>query len=202
MNSSEINSCRALLIGALCLASAAVAAPEPYHGLRVEPPKSLQLHTLVDARGPEVSFPLRRDGWQLVFFGYTHCPDVCPMTLHKTSMLMKKLGTQQSKLTPVFISIDSQRDKPELLHHYIAQFDMPAVGLTGNVEALQKVANEFGVLIRRFQGKTALAYQLDHSSFLYLLDSHGRVRMLYPGNAEIDGIARDLQKLWKVEAGD
>jgi protein SCO1/2 len=132
-----------------------------------------------------------------VFFGYTHCPDICPMTLHKTSMLMKKLGESQARLTPVFISIDSVRDQPEALNRYISQFDVPAVGLTGDAETLQNIANEFGVLTRRFQGKTALAYTLEHSSFMYLLDPAGRVRMLYPGNAEIDGIADDLRKLWQ-----
>ena len=186
-----------LALSALLVACASHAASEPYHGLRVEPPKPLQIHKLVDARGPEVSFPLKSESWQLVFFGYTHCPDVCPMTLHKTSMLMKMLGAQQTRLTPVFISIDSVRDQPEALNTYIGQFDVPAVGLTGDAETLQGVANEFGVMTRRFQGKTALAYRLDHSSFLYLLDPQGRVRMLYPGNAEVDGIASDLKKLWQ-----
>ena len=186
-----------LSAGILLSGISMAATPDPYHGLRVEPPKSLHAVTLVDAKGPEVSFPLKRDSWQLVFFGYTHCPDVCPMTLHKTSMLMKQLGSQQSRLTPVFISIDSARDQPEALNEYIGRFDVPAVGLTGDPEALKAIADEFGVMTRRFQGKTALAYSLEHSSFMYLLDPAGRVRMLYPGNIEIDAIASDLKKLWQ-----
>ncbi len=188
------------LLSVMLSVSVASLASEPFHGLRIEPPKSLQVHTLINPKGERARFPLQRDTWQLVFFGYTHCPDVCPMTLHKTSMLIKELGSDGVKLTPVFISIDSGRDRPETMSNYIGRFDVPAVGLTGDAEALQAIANEFGVLTRRFQGKTALAYTLDHSSFLYLLDPQGRVRMLYPGSADIEGIAGDLKRLWRGQA--
>lgn len=176
-----------------------LAAPAEFHGLRVEPPKVLQGGMLLDQDARDTAFPLKRDTWQLVFFGYTHCPDICPMTLHKTGLLLKELGTESVRVTPVFISIDSGRDNPEALRAFIKQFDVPAVGLSGDPEALQTVANEFGVMVRRFQGKTALAYVMEHSSFLYLLDPQGRVRLLYPGTAEISGIATDLRRLWRDE---
>src|SRR4030067_1560757 len=88
------------------------------------------------------------------------------------------------------------------LRNFIKQCEVRAVGLSGDPEALQAVANEFGVLVRRFQGKTALAYALEHSAFLYLLDPQGRVRLLYPGSAEISGIAADLRRLWRDESMD
>jgi protein SCO1/2 len=182
---------------ALLGAGAVRAASEAFHGLRVEPPKTLAGGALVDGAGQPARFPLQRDTWQLVFFGYTHCPDICPMTLHKTVQLMKELGADSSRLTPVFISIDSNRDRPEQMGAYTRQFDSRVVGLTGDPEALQTMANEFGVLTRRFQGRTALAYTLEHSSFLYLLDPLGRVRLLYPGSADIAGIAQDLKRLWR-----
>jgi protein SCO1/2 len=175
----------------------AFAAPAEFHGLRVEPPKVLHGGILLDQDARDTAFPLKRDTWQLVFFGYTHCPDICPMTLHKTGMLLKELGSENARVTPVFISIDSGRDNPEALRDFLKQFEVRAVGLSGDPEALQMVANEFGVLVRRFQGKTALAYTLEHSSFLYLLDPQGRVRLLYPGTAEISGIAADLRRLWR-----
>jgi len=168
-----------------------------FHGVRVEPPKAIHSHTLLDQHSRPTRFPLREQGWQLVFFGYTNCPDVCPMTLHKVGLLLKELGPEGKRITPVFISIDSSRDNPEALGAFIKQFEVRAVGLSGDPEALQAAANEFNVLVRRFQGKTALAYTLDHSSFLYLLDPKGRVRILYPGSAEISGIAADLRRLWQ-----
>ncbi len=188
----------AALIPALVMGTV-LAAPAEFHGLRVEPPKALHASMLLDQDAHDTAFPLKRDTWQLVFFGYTHCPDVCPMTLHKTGMLLKELGSESARVTPVFISIDSGRDNPEALRVFLKQFEVRAVGLSGDPEALQAVANEFGVLVRRFQGKTALAYALEHSSFLYLLDPQGRVRLLYPGTAEIAGIAADLQRLWHEE---
>ena len=178
----------------------ALAAPTEFHGLRVEPPKVLHGGTLIDQDARDAAFPLKRGTWQLVFFGYTHCPDICPMTLHKTGLLLKELGPESTRVTPVFISIDSGRDNPEALRNFIKQFEVRAVGLSGDPETLQTVANEFGVLVRRFQGKTALAYALEHSSFLYLLDPQGRVRLLYPGTAEISGIAADLRRLWRDES--
>lgn len=173
------------------------AGADSFNGVRVEPPKLIHSQTLLDQHSLSIRFPLHEQGWQLVFFGYTNCPDVCPMTLHKVGLLLKELGTENSRVTPVFISIDSGRDNPEALRAFLKQFEVRAVGLSGDPEALQTVANEFGVLVRRFQGKTALAYTLDHSSFLYLLDPQGRVRLLYPGSAEITGIAADLRHLWQ-----
>jgi len=189
----------AVLLSALVMGTA-LAAPAEFIGLRVEPPKVLRGGMLLDQNARDTAFPIQRDTWQLVFFGYTHCPDVCPMTLHKTGMLLKELGSQSARVTPVFISIDSGRDNPESLRAFLKQFDVPAVGLSGDPEALQTVANEFGVMVRRFQGKTALAYTLEHSSFLYLLDPQGRVRFLYPGTADITGIAADLRRLWRDES--
>jgi protein SCO1 len=188
----------AVLLSLLVMGSA-LAGPAEFNGLRIEPPKTLHGSVLLDQNARDIVFPLKRNTWQLVFFGYTHCPDICPMTLHKTGLLLKELGPESVRVTPVFISIDSGRDNPEALRAFIKQFDIPAVGLSGDPEALQTVANEFGVMVRRFQGKTALAYTLEHSSFLYLLDPQGRVRFLYPGTAEIAGIAADLRRLWREE---
>lgn len=190
---------RWVVLIAVLVMDATLAAPAEFHGLRVEPPKALRGGMLLDQDGRDTAFPLKRDTWQLVFFGYTHCPDICPMTLHKTGLLLKELGPEGARLTPVFISIDSGRDHPEALRNFIKPFEVRAVGLSGDPEALQAVANEFGVMVRRFQGKTALAYALEHSSFLYLLDPQGRVRLLYPGSAEVSGIAADLRRLWRAE---
>jgi protein SCO1/2 len=180
---------------ALWFCGAAAAAPE-FHGLRVEPPKAVHGGTLLNHQGQAVGFPLKISRWQLVAFGYTHCPDVCPMTLHKTALLLKQLGAQAERMQVVFISIDSGRDNPAAMQEFTGKIDERILGLTGEPEALQTVANEFGVLTRRFQGKTALAYTLEHSSFLYLLDPAGRVRLMYPATADIPAMATDLQRLW------
>jgi protein SCO1/2 len=179
----------------LMFAASALAAAQP-GGLPVEPPKTIHAHLLTDHHGRAVNFPSAADRrWQLVVFGYTHCPDVCPMTLHKISLVLKRLGERAGRVQSVFISIDSARDDAARMKTFVSQFDERILGLGGDPEALQETANEFGVLTRRFQGKTALAYTLTHSSQIYLVDPQARVRMMYPSNAEIEAIVRDLERL-------
>jgi protein SCO1/2 len=173
----------------------AMAADPEYHGLRVEPPKSIHPSILITQNGESATFPFASGKWQMVFFGYTHCPDVCPVTMQKASKLLQKLGDDAGRLQVVFVSIDAGRDRPEILKSFLAPHDPRITGLTGDPEAMQMLANEFGVLTRRFQGKTALAYTLEHSSFLYLLDPRGRVSLLYPATSEIAGMADDLRRL-------
>ena len=182
---------------ALAVTSPVVANAAGRPGLIVDPPRVVQPHNLIDQHAHEVQFPSRAESWQLVVFGYTHCPDVCPMTLHKTALLLKELGDDSARLRVIFISIDSTRDDARAMKEFVEKFDQRITGLTGDAEALQVVANEFDVMTRRFQGKTALAYAMVHSSLLYLLDPAGRVRIVYPGGAGIEAMATDLRRLWQ-----
>lgn len=194
-----MNPSRWLAAGALVLALAAgsLAQASGRPGLLVQPPRLVQPHTLINQDAHEVRFPSGSDPWQLVVFGYTHCPDVCPMTLHKTALLLKHLGTDSDRLRVVFVSIDSVRDDARAMKEYVGKFDARIVGLTGDPEALQGLANEFGVLTRRYQGKTAMAYTMVHSSLVYLVDPAGRVRMMYSGSTGIESMAADLRRLWR-----
>jgi protein SCO1/2 len=117
------------------------------------------------------------------------------MTLHKISLVLKRLGERAGRVQSVFISIDSARDDAARMKDFVGQFDERILGLGGDPEALQAVANEFSVLTRRFQGKTAIAYTLNHSSQIYLVDPQARVRMMYPSGVEIEAIVRDLERL-------
>jgi protein SCO1/2 len=189
-----------LLVAVLAVAAPAGASPSAaaFHGLRVEPAKTVHAVTLLDSAGQAREFPLGTDKWQLVVFGYTRCADVCPMTLHRTALLLKQLGDHGANLQPVFISIDGDRDTPEAVRDFTRKFDARIVGLTGKPETLQALANEFNVVVRRFRGRSALAYKLEHSSFMYLLDPRGRVRLLYPASSDLSGIAQDLRALWRA----
>jgi len=168
-------------------------------GLQIEPPRAIRGGALVDHHGRNVQFPVHDQGWQLAFFGYTHCPDICPMTLHKTRLLLDRLGDDAARVKVLFLSIDTTRDHPAQVGQFVTRHDPRITGFTGDPEAMQAVANEFGVLTRRFQGKTALAYTLEHSSFLYLLDPQGRVHVMYPGTVDPRDIMDDLRALWRAE---
>ena len=192
----------ALGVLALWVAQIALGAPaQPsWHGLRVEPPRVIAAQPLLDHHGKAMVFPAAQANWQLAFFGYTHCPDVCPITLHKARMLLDSLGPDASRLQVLFLSVDTTRDDPAQVKQFVSHHDSRILGLTGDVERIQAVANSFGVLTRRFQGKTALAYTLEHSSFLYLIDPQGRVRMMYPATVDIQHVAADLRQLWQAAA--
>jgi protein SCO1/2 len=193
--------CRPAVLAILLLLGVAAPAEasreeSAYQGLRVEPARTIRSLSLIDEQGRARDFPLRTDKWQLVMFGYTHCTDVCPVTLHRVALLLRQLDEEAKRLQPVFISIDADRDTPEAMRGFLRQGDARILGLTGKPQALQAVAGEFDVVVRRFRGRSALAYTLEHSSFLYLLDPQGRVRMLYPASSDAAGIARDLHRLW------
>jgi protein SCO1/2 len=170
------------------------------HGLRVEPPKSVPAQALIDESGRPRRFPVAQRQWQLAAFGYTNCPDVCPMTLHKTAMLLAELGANADRLQVWFVSIDTPRDDPAQIKSFVSKFDSRIKGLTGDAAVVQALANDFNIMTRRFQGKTALAYTLEHSSFLYLIDPDGLIRIMYPATADAQGIAADLRQLWLLSA--
>ena len=178
----------------LVLCAGIVYAETPAR-VAVEPPRPIRQVDLVDHDGRAVSFPKAGAVWRLVVFGYTNCPDVCPMTLHKTALLLKKLGAASKNVQVAFVSIDGMRDDAKAMRQFVQKFDPRIVGLSGDAEAQTIIANEFGVLTRRFQGKTALAYTLVHSSLIYLLDPAGTIRVLYSHNANVDMIANDLVNL-------
>jgi len=166
-------------------------------GLRVEPPKSVPARSLMDEQGAEMHFPSVGRRWQLAAFGYTHCPDVCPMTLHKTVMLLNELGSSADRVQVWFVSLDTDRDDPAQVKGFVSKFDSRIKGLTGDAAVMQALANDFNIMTRRFQGKTALAYTLEHSSFLYLIDPRGKIRLMYPATADPKSIAADLRVLWQ-----
>lgn len=178
----------------LCVAP--VLADRNSQGLRVEPPKAIHARALINQDGTTVTFPAT-GRWQLVFFGFSTCPDICPVTLHKAATVLKLLGDKATGLEVVFLSIDSERDQPDVIKKFVAVHDPHIQGLTGEAGAVQSVANEFGVIARRYQGKTALTYRIEHSSFLYLLNPQGRIVIFYPEKVAPEYVAADLERLWK-----
>jgi len=187
-----------LIITTACIFNAgAYAAESGYQGLLVEPAKKLNPQAMIDHRGQSISFPNKNGHMKFVFFGYTSCPDVCPMTLSKIKQLIKKLGPEVKDLEYYFVSIDPQRDNTKQLNHFVSYYDKNITGITGNPRAIKALENEFGILTRKFQGKSAFAYTLEHSVFIYLLDRQGQLRVMYPASASIKSIIEDVELLRK-----
>jgi len=179
--------------------STAYATESGYQGLLVEPAKSLSPQSMVDHKGQAINFPQKNGNMKFVFFGYTSCPDVCPMTLNKMKRLIKRIGPEVEDLEYFFVSIDPQRDNTKQLEHFVSYYDKNITGITGDPRAIKAIENEFGILTRKFQGKSAFAYTLEHSVFIYLLDRKGQLRVMYPASASIKSIIKDVELLRKSD---
>ncbi len=119
------------------------------------------------------------------------------MKVIKEKQLIKKLGPTVDKLEYYFVSIDPQRDNTEQLKHFVSYYDKSITGLTGKPRSIKALENEFGILTRKFQGKSAFAYTLEHSVFIYLLDEQGRLRVMYPASTPVNAIISDIELLRK-----
>jgi len=186
-----------IFITACAVSTGIYAAESGYQGLLVKPAKMLRPQAMIDHEGNSINFPQKDDNMKFVFFGYTSCPDVCPMTLSRIKQLINKLGPSEENLDYYFVSIDPQRDNTEQLKHFVSYYDKNITGITGNPRSLKALENEFGILTRKFQGKSAFAYTLEHSVFIYLLDEQGQLRVMYPASTPIKAIISDIKLLRK-----
>lgn len=133
-------------------------------------------YLLQDSSGRAVSNQDFRGRFQLLTFGYTSCPDVCPTTLSEMAAVMKALGDDAKKLQPIFVTVDPERDSATVLKSYTALFDPRILGLTGSPELIRKTADNFKVRFEKVQepGAPAERYVVDHSAGMYLLGPDGR----------------------------
>jgi len=129
---------------------------------------------LVGKDGKTVTDQDFRGRHMLVFFGYTHCPDICPAELQVMSAALDALGSDADKVVPIFITLDPVRDTPEAVTAYVENFGPNFVGLSGSPEAIAKVAKAYRVSYQKFQDdKTGDNYSVDHSALLYLMGPDG-----------------------------
>ena len=130
-----------------------------------------------------------------VFFGYTQCPDVCPMAMAELAQVKKALGPQGDRLQAVFITVDPERDTAPLLKAYVGSFDPGFVALRGTPEQTTVVAKDFKVFFAKSPGKTPGSYTVDHTAGTYLFDPQGRVRLFERYGESVDGLAADVKTL-------
>ena len=141
--------------------------------------------TLADFRGKAV----------VLFFGYTHCPDICPTTLVDMAEVMKKLGADAARVQVLFVTVDPERDTPEVLSKYVPAFDPGFLGLRGDAAATQRVAQEFKIFYEKRPGSTPSSYTVDHSAQSYVIDPQGRLRLFVRYERIAQDLADDLRAL-------
>jgi protein SCO1 len=175
-----------------------------YHGFVIDPPARAADFTLVDQNNRPFRLSEQKGKAVLIFFGYSHCPDVCPLTLSEYRRI-KQIVTESQPLGSdaiqfVFITVDPQRDTPAHLQAYLSNFDPTFVGLSGETGALEQVWKDYGVYQARKDTGSAAGYLVDHSARLYLIDPQGNWRINYSYGTDPEVIARDLLHLLKVSS--
>ena len=159
--------------------------------------------TLVDGKGNSVTDANLKGGYHLVFFGFTHCPDICPLTLQVMTDAIEQAGPAGERVTPVFISVDPERDTVDAVDSYVGAFHPRFVGLTGTAEQVTAATKAFRVFSRKTptldaEGKDTGDYTVEHSGLIFLLDANGQYKTHFSTGAtakEIaDYIAREVSK--------
>lgn len=151
-------------------------------------------YTLVNGQGQIVTQAAFEGHYTLLYFGYTHCVDICPLTLATVSAALDELGKRGESIIPVFISVDPERDTPKVLQDYVERFSPRIVGLTGSETQLQSVVKAFHVSARR-QAPNGSGYLIDHSSLLYFMDGQNHLVGMIPVDASAHQIASELRRL-------
>jgi protein SCO1 len=151
---------------------------------------------LIAPDGTTVTEQTFRGKWLLVYFGYTFCPNTCPMTLNEIATALEKLGTDATKMQPLFITVDPQRDTREVLEQYTRSFDPRIVGLTGSPQQIDAVTQEYGAYAARDKtGPGPEDYVIDHSTYLYVMDPGGKFVRAFDADTSGDRIADALREL-------
>ena len=153
---------------------------------------------LTDFNGQQRSLADYKGKVVVVFFGFTQCPDVCPTTMNEMAQVKKLLGTDGDKLQVVFISIDPERDTPEVLKAYMGSFDPSFAGLyAASPDALAALAKDFKIYYKKVDGKTPTSYSMDHTAASYVYDPQGRLRLYARYGMGAQAMADDIRLLLK-----
>ncbi|AVO49988.1 SCO family protein [Melaminivora suipulveris] len=131
----------------------------------------------------------------VAFFGYTQCPDVCPTAMNELAEVKRSLGADGARVQGIFVTVDPERDTPEVLKAYMANFDPTFIGLRGSPEQLAAVAKDFKIYYKRVEGSTPTSYTMDHSAGSYVYDTAGRLRVYHRYGSGAQALAADVRTL-------
>jgi protein SCO1/2 len=147
---------------------------------------------LVDQSGKTVTADKLQGKPTLLFFGYTHCPDICPTTLFDVSEVLKAMGKDADHVNAYFVSVDPERDSPVVMKDYLSSFDPHLQALTGDPDAVAKMLTEYRVYAKKVPGKDG-DYTMDHSAMVYLMDRQGRFVAPFKLDRKPEEAAADLK---------
>ncbi len=164
------------------------------------PPPDVQDFILTDQNGDDFQMSTDSNEVAIVFFGYTICPDVCPTTLADMIKAKRSLGTDADRVSFIWVTVDPERDTPRVLGQRIEVFDPEFVGLSGTRESLEKVWEDFGIVVERDDSQgSAAGYLVSHTANTYLVDRDMKNRVVFPFGTASDLIAADIAAILKEQ---
>ena len=190
-----------LFIGVVVLAVIGLAVyqfsqPVKYAGSLISPPKAMPDFTLQSAQGP-LTLSSFRGKLVVLYFGYTNCPDICPLTLANLRQAMDQIGDKAKDVQVLFVSVDWKRDTPEKMASYAAAFRPDFIGLTGSQDQIDKVTRDFGIFYLLNVPDVKGYYSVDHTATTLVLDRSGALVLTWPNGTSPAESASDLIKLLK-----
>ena len=167
--------------------------PSPFHAAEVASKFAHADFRLTDHNGVTRTLADFHGKVVLLFFGYVHCPDVCPTTMADLRQVMEMLGKDAGQVQVLFVTVDPERDKREILAQYVPAFYPTFLGLSGDAEATAQAAQAFDVVYQKQTTKSG--YSVDHSAGTFVIDPDGRVRLLSPFGQRAEWMAQDISLL-------
>jgi protein SCO1/2 len=180
---------------AMTLAACQHAEPLPFRLTRITGHMPDLDFRLVDDNGKQVTGADYRGKIVLLYFGYTHCPDVCPLTLAHLHVVMQRLGPLADDARILFVSVDPKRDTPQVMHAYVNAFDKRAVGLTGSPGEIETLSKRYRASYSREPDQGDGNYEVSHSSAIYVFDRQGHAQVLATPADSQDNLVHDLHLL-------
>lgn len=190
---------RRMILALAAAATLGLAACQPaktaFQGVDLTGADYAQDLKLPDVDGRERSLGDFKGKVLVIFFGYTQCPDVCPTTMAELAQVKKALGPDGERVQGIFVTVDPERDTPELLRAYLASFDKSFVALRGSPEQVKEAAKNFKVYFAKVPGKQEGSYTMDHTAASFLFDAAGRVRVFSRYGSGTQALTEDLKIL-------
>lgn len=194
MLSLSWNARRAMALFCIAFSTTSCSAQPHFDGTTVH--KVAPTFTLTDQYGKQFNLTDQRGYEVVLFFGYTHCPDVCPATMATLAQAVNRLTpAERQRVRIAFVTVDPDRDGPAMLGRYVRLFNPSFYGLTGTERELDPVYRAYRVFHQKLPGTKATGYLVAHGSTIYLIDPRGDERVLHEWSDSVDAIAHDMKEL-------
>jgi len=179
---------------------AACSRKPAFEGVAIDPPRDMPVFTFANADSSRIVLGPQAGRPMLLFFGYTHCPDVCPTTMAEWTRVKSKLGADAARVRFVFVTVDPERDTPDVALRYARQFDASFVGVSGDPTTTAAIMQAYGVAAGREDVGSAAGYLVSHSSQVFLVNGAGQLVALYPFGTRWEALAADLEQVLEQES--